>query len=779
MSTGVGRGRGSVVLLLLAGLAALPAAGQDDSALVRRIEDWVDGLGDSSWSVREEAHKSLLDAGEPAIPALKRAATDPDPERARRARQILDATLWGEPPDVSSKAAEFVREFGKLPPKERADRVSRFAGAAGERGRPFLLRVLEHDLDPAVRGEAFRWLALQEDVRLDSEIEQALARGEDAESASLLGQLLKERGRVVEAVSALRLAVERDPADASHRHVLALTLFGMGRWREALAEFETSLEEEEKAFVRCALLSGAARCQFRLGQDEAAFETVCRLLKEGSGSDAVRRIVENGDASEEVRRIGLELASILDRFPYAMAEGALRWGAHLEGLAWLYREGSRRFPEDPQFPAALGDLLYRSQDMKGALPALEEALARASAAEDLVLAADRLARARFETGVSGGEADGKSPRDLILAACEEREAGRFESSCAAWRAALAVTPEEALGREFAATLEAWRAPEAALHVQALRGIDADWARRESNRVFEALARGDPPEQPPAAGPAEPDKIERALSTGRETDRMAAARLLGGLEEETALRLARLALADRSASVRLACVGSLARLRPEAVRPLLVETLRDPAWRVAFKAAGALLASGDLSGMEILVEALHHPKSAVRQQALRELVGSGNHEACGPLRELAGDPGESIRRIAIESLGRLGQDSDVPLFAAALEDSSPSVRSAAVDALLALEAKGEVLERAAGTARRLSIEEPLDYRHPLAWARAELALGRPPEAMAAARVAIWVRPASRDARELLKAARESLPEDAPDRAKFARIPGGWRVSSSGR
>jgi hypothetical protein len=61
-------------------------------------------LGDSSFDVREKATQDLLLAGDNALPLLRQACMNPDPETARRAKQVCDAMeRWhGQRPEESA-----------------------------------------------------------------------------------------------------------------------------------------------------------------------------------------------------------------------------------------------------------------------------------------------------------------------------------------------------------------------------------------------------------------------------------------------------------------------------------------------------------------------------------------------------------------------------------------------------------------------------------------------------------------------------------------------------
>jgi len=76
---------GLVAVVAVASFAADPAAGNPD-----RVARLVRQLGDRSFGNREAASRELAAVGEPARPALIKAAADADAEVARRARLLLD-----------------------------------------------------------------------------------------------------------------------------------------------------------------------------------------------------------------------------------------------------------------------------------------------------------------------------------------------------------------------------------------------------------------------------------------------------------------------------------------------------------------------------------------------------------------------------------------------------------------------------------------------------------------------------------------------------------------
>jgi hypothetical protein len=71
----------------------------------KRIGDLIGHLGSNSFDEREAASRSLRARGTPAVPFLRRALGDPDPEVARRARLCLEELENGPGPALAAAAA--------------------------------------------------------------------------------------------------------------------------------------------------------------------------------------------------------------------------------------------------------------------------------------------------------------------------------------------------------------------------------------------------------------------------------------------------------------------------------------------------------------------------------------------------------------------------------------------------------------------------------------------------------------------------------------------------
>jgi uncharacterized protein (TIGR03067 family) len=112
--------------LVLVPLRSPPAAAAEEKEIDRLIQQ----LGDDEFTLREAAGNDLEVIGEPALPALRKAATADDPEIRRRAEQIARAIVAGQELKglqgkwhSTSAEAEGVRQAGE----NMADRHT-FAG---------------------------------------------------------------------------------------------------------------------------------------------------------------------------------------------------------------------------------------------------------------------------------------------------------------------------------------------------------------------------------------------------------------------------------------------------------------------------------------------------------------------------------------------------------------------------------------------------------------------------------------------------------------------------
>lgn len=91
------------------------AEAQTEDEKKKRITDLVARLGDPSFAAREEAGKELLAIGEPALPAVRRAAAVNDvPEAAQRAERLVRAIMKAAGVSKTAKLELVVIEGGEF-----------------------------------------------------------------------------------------------------------------------------------------------------------------------------------------------------------------------------------------------------------------------------------------------------------------------------------------------------------------------------------------------------------------------------------------------------------------------------------------------------------------------------------------------------------------------------------------------------------------------------------------------------------------------------------------
>jgi len=178
-------------------------------------------------------------------------------------------------------------------------------------------------------------------------------------------------------------------------------------------------------------------------------------------------------------------------------------------------------------------------------------------------------------------------------------------------------------------------------------IDALTALGAIDGLLEALGQ-DVPED--AADWAKAESFVKNLSADAPELRMAAANVLGRLENEN------------------------------AVRPL-VSALDDPDPRVRARIARALGQIGDPGAAAALIEHLHGEPLPVRREVADALGYLGNEDALEGLLSVADDPNESMRRAIAASLGRFGNPQPIDTLIEMLGDESDLVRRAAVFSLI--------------------------------------------------------------------------------------------------
>lgn len=363
------------------------------------VQDLIDRLGADRVEDREEAERRLKSVGRPAVPGLARAAEDPDPEVAGRARRILRAVeakvrltpeLLRAMPGIEDRLAE-----GLEPAWTKAFLE---ANAGADQGKPVFRDEDMDSLAPmAVRGAMGRdekWAvcriaarrgcrsAIPELIRLLDDPEgcvnaiHALRRLEAREAAGPLIRLLSHEDlltcrnaadalgelRVAEALPELvRLARH---ADGYVRLDAAKAMKEIGR-EDAVPHLEPLLEDPEPG-VRAMALSALAA----LGARESVPRIERRLADDRpdvrrEAVSALHRLGAKETASSLVRLLGDDDPGV----SLMAGETLVRWQARgtAPGVAAFLRNPSERVRE-----TALGTLA--GLGAAGEIPSVSRAL---------------------------------------------------------------------------------------------------------------------------------------------------------------------------------------------------------------------------------------------------------------------------------------------------------------------------------------------------------------------------------------------------------------------
>src|SRR5581483_8318276 len=97
---------GTLLCALCAGSIWAAQAGEPDAG-TKRIKDLIAKLNAADTIDREEAEKELLAIGQPALPSLKDASSDPQPEIAARAKKVVNRMAASEGKPLTSYAELF------------------------------------------------------------------------------------------------------------------------------------------------------------------------------------------------------------------------------------------------------------------------------------------------------------------------------------------------------------------------------------------------------------------------------------------------------------------------------------------------------------------------------------------------------------------------------------------------------------------------------------------------------------------------------------------------
>lgn len=228
-------------------------------------------------------------------------------------------------------------------------------------------------------------------------------------------------------------------------------------------------------------------------------------------------------------------------------------------------------------------------------------------------------------------------------------------------------------------------PDVADAARRLRGVEPkQWAALEPVLVdYLAKFRGDAvrPVRALLAERAVADRARSALRSRRAVRRGTAAHALGLIRDAEAARDIELRLADRDPDVRIAAARALGRLGDESSAHALLAALTGSAAIPPGICAGALIDLGSVAHPAVR-KAIAAADPITRSVAIDVAGLTGALELTGDLRRALGaDDIPEIRAGAAAALGRLGSPVALPeLLAAAAPDEPSGVRAAALRAL---------------------------------------------------------------------------------------------------
>jgi tetratricopeptide (TPR) repeat protein len=128
--------RCAIVIALLS-VASASAAGPE---LTRMISQ----LGDPDPRVREKAEKGIVDWGETAREPLRAARSSTNPAIAEAAKRLLFRLPFDRPSDPID-ATTLLRDYGRLPPEKRVDRLQRLAAIDHPAAGDLVLRTADDE----------------------------------------------------------------------------------------------------------------------------------------------------------------------------------------------------------------------------------------------------------------------------------------------------------------------------------------------------------------------------------------------------------------------------------------------------------------------------------------------------------------------------------------------------------------------------------------------------------------------------------------------------------
>lgn len=180
-----------------------------------RIRQLVRGLGSDSFRTREASENTLAEIGDPAVPLLKQALSNPDPEVRRRAKSTLAMIRWHVSPVLRRITGDLMVGFQERTHTEREIIVRALASVGKEYSIATLSAIVEAEEHRGV------WLAAVWALfDMGSEGELALAKlgvsqnwpeRLDVGIRVRLGNSLLEDGQPERAMEQYSMALKKQP----------------------------------------------------------------------------------------------------------------------------------------------------------------------------------------------------------------------------------------------------------------------------------------------------------------------------------------------------------------------------------------------------------------------------------------------------------------------------------------------------------------------------------------------------------------------------------------
>jgi HEAT repeat protein len=177
-------------------------------------------------------------------------------------------------------------------------------------------------------------------------------------------------------------------------------------------------------------------------------------------------------------------------------------------------------------------------------------------------------------------------------------------------------------------------------------IDALTAQDEIDGLLDALGRDLPGE---GADWAKAERFVKDLAADAPELRMAAANVLGKLENDNAVKPLVEALDDADPRVRARIVRALGRIGDPRAAGALVDHLHGEPLPVRREVADALGYLGNADALDGLLSVADDDNEAMRRSVAASLGRFGNTKPIDALIDLLGDPSDLVRRAAVFSL----------------------------------------------------------------------------------------------------------------------------------